>query len=148
MRSMTFRFCSVGSWRCRLNEDFPSSRWISDHLDFSEFLCDWPSVASPFSAFRRKWELSDPLPFSGFWAEWTSTPWFLSKVCDDWRTSDPLALLLLVTKGRTLSKFWSSLASWFRRSFRKLSRVVNFDSALVVEFATCCAHSYNLHEYV
>lgn len=131
MGTMAFIFSFVWSKGCWISKDFPPSRRLSDFLDFKKNLCYWPSIP----------ELSDPLPFSGFWTEWTSEPWLLSGSWGDWRTSDPLTLLVAAAwpEDRPEAIFWSSLASWPRRSFKKLSRVVNFVSAEVVEFSPCYA---------
>lgn len=97
------------------------SDWTSDPVDFLEFWSGFPSFPNPLS-------------FSSFWREGISEPCLFSRF---WSGPRPLSI------------FWISFAIWLRRSFRKLSRVVNLVNAEVVEFTPYGAHSRGKqHEYI
>lgn len=72
---------------------------------------------SRFLALSPCWLLSDDFPFDSWW-------WLCLR-----SESPPCSRFW--TAFRPLSKFWSSVAICERRSFKKLSRFVSFDRALV-----------------
>lgn len=84
-------------------------------------LSDFPrsrlGETSRFLDLSLCWLLSDDFPLDSWWL------W--------WRRSDSPPCSRFWTAFRPLSKFWSSVAIWERRSFKKLSLFVSFDRALV-----------------
>lgn len=80
-------------------------------VKLSDFPCSRLGGSSRFFDLSPCWLLSDGFPLGSWW--WWRRSW-----------SPPCSL-------RPLSKLWSSVAICERRSFKKLSRFVSFDRALV-----------------